>query len=119
MQPPQCHAASKLAPPTSMPMKIGLSDETETVMVLLPWFSRQGSAPGSLNVRPALTTVRVSDPFNQTRRGARFRRSPRPSSETRNARLADLIREAPQTYDPVNTAQAIPAPLAHLWCSIC
>ena len=57
-------------------------------MILLPWFSRQGSAPGSSNVRPALTTVRVSGPFNQTRRGARFRRSRETSHKPRNARLA-------------------------------
>src|SRR5262245_39515175 len=100
VEPPRCHAASKLAPPTSMPRKRGLSDETEAVMILLPWFSRQGPAPGSSNVRPALTTVRVSGPFNRTRRGARSRRSRRPPSEARNARLEDLIREAPQTYDP-------------------
>src|SRR5262245_35801263 len=100
VEPPRCHAASKLAPPTSMPRKRGLSDETEAVMILLPWFSRQGPAPGSSNVRPALTTVRVSGPFNRTRRGARSRRSRRPPSEARNARLEDLIREAPQTCDP-------------------
>src|SRR5215208_3734932 len=68
-------------------------------MILLPWFSRQGSAPGSSNVRPALTTVRVSGPFNQTRRDARFRRSRGPFYKSRSARLADLISEADQTYD--------------------
>src|SRR5215510_6514498 len=107
VEPPRCHAASKLAPPTSMPRKRGLSDETEAVMILLPWFSRQGPAPGSSNVRPALTTVRVSGPFNRTRRGARSRRSRRPPSEARNARLEDLIREAPQTYDPGPLASSL------------
>src|SRR5215213_11323191 len=68
-------------------------------MILLPWFSRQGSAPGSSNVRPALTTVRVSGPFNQTRRDAIFRRSRGPFYKSRSARLADLISEADQTYD--------------------
>src|SRR5262245_28405352 len=109
VEPPRCHAASKLAPPTSMPRKMLLSDEAEAVMILLPWFSRQGSAPGSSNVRPALTTVRVSGPFNQTRRGARSRRSHGPPSRYRNARPADLIREAAQTYDPVTSVQELRA----------
>src|SRR3954451_315484 len=83
-------------------------------MILLPWFSRQGSAPGSSNVRPALTTVRVSGPFNQTRRDARFRRSRGPFYKSRSARLADLISEADQTYDPYSPAVVMPGSLATL-----
>ena len=67
-------------------------------MIFLPWFSRQGSAPDR-QLRPALTTVRVSGPFNQ-RGGVQTPTVARTSHKPRNARLADLISEADQTYEP-------------------
>src|ERR1700741_5676124 len=40
-KPPRCHAASKFAPPTSMPMNV-LSGVERAGMILLPCLSRQG-----------------------------------------------------------------------------
>src|SRR6202021_4318545 len=56
-----------------------------------PAFHEAGPAPGSSNVRPALTTVRVSGPSDQTRRGTRFRSSPKTFYQPRNAPLVHLL----------------------------
>src|SRR5580692_6642929 len=85
-----------------------------------PAFHEAGPAPGSSNVRPALTTVRVSGPSDQTRRGTRFRRSSKTFHRSRNARLEDLLTEASKTYDPYtqslqNARGAIQLPGSWLW----
>ena len=64
-------------------------------MLLLP--CSRGRAGAWIVKRAASTCYRPGvRPFDQTRRGARFRRSRKTSHKPRNARLADLISEAPR-----------------------
>src|SRR5262245_59388525 len=72
-------------------------------MLLLP--CSRGRAGAWIVKRAASTYYRPGvRPFDQTRRGARFRRSSKTFHKPRNARLDDLITEAQPTYDPYSRA---------------